>query len=387
MTTTDATGTPSARAGGAGTAPAGGRLMQGSEAVAEAAVAAGCRFFAGYPMLPFTELLEHMSRRLPEVGGTCMNAESEIEGVNMVLGAAAAGARAGTGSCGQGIALMQEAIAEAALNEVPFVVFNMARGQQDYFQCTRGGGWGDYRTITLAPRDVVEAVEHTQLLFHLADRYRSPVVMYGDYLVAHTFMSVDVTRRDHGPLPPKDWALDGSRGGTGRARQIWTWRIGKADDPGVGPDRHWRAVGEKFADIARTEARHEAAHADDAEHLVVSFGSSSPFVDHVVEELRADGLRVGSFRPVTLWPFPEDALAEIVGSGPCRQVLTFEVNAGQMIDDVRLSVGRGTPVVPIGGVSVDDSGMRQGPLLTVEAIRARVLAAVEAAGAGRRSGG
>lgn len=355
--------------------PAG--LMQGSEAVAEAAVAAGCRFFAGYPMLPFTELLENMARRLPEVGGTCMNAESEIEGVNMVLGAAAAGARAGTGSCGQGIALMQEAIAEAALNEVPFVVFNMARGQQDYFQCTRGGGWGDYRTITLAPKDVVEAVEHTQLLFHLADQYRSPVVLYGDYLVAHTFMSVDVAPRDYGPLPAKDWALDGSMGGTGKSRQIWTWRMGKADNPGVGPDRHWRAVGEKFADAARTEMRHESHRAEDAEVLVVSFGSTAPFVDHVVDELRGDGLRVGSFRPITLWPFPEDALADLVTSSGCRQVLVYEINAGQMIDDVRLSVGRGTPVRPIGGVSVDDSGMRQGDLLTVESIRARVLAAFQ----------
>jgi 2-oxoglutarate ferredoxin oxidoreductase subunit alpha len=352
-------------------------LMQGSEAVTEAAVAAGCRFFAGYPMLPFTELLEHMSRRLPEVGGTCMNAESEIEGVNMVLGAAAAGARAGTGSCGQGIALMQEAIAEAALNEVPFVVFNMARGQQDYFQCTRGGGWGDYRTITLAPKDVVEAVEHTQLLFHLADKYRSPAVMYGDYLVAHTYMSVDVGVRDHGELPAKDWALDGSLGGTGRSRQIWTWRMGKATDPGVGPDVHWRAVGEKFDEIARTEARWESHRADDAEALVVSFGSTAPFVDHVVDELREDGHRVGSFRPVTLWPFPEDALADTVEAAGCRQVLVYEINAGQMIDDVRLSVGRQMPVRGIGGVSVDDSGMRQGDLLTVEAIRERVRRALQ----------
>ena len=185
------------------------RLLQGSDALTEAAVGAGCRFFSGYPMLPFTGLLESMARRMPEVGGVCMNAASEIEAVNMTIGAAAAGARAGTGSCGQGIALMQEAVAEAALNEVPFVLFNMARGQQDYFQCTRGGGWGDYRTITLAPKDVVEAVEHTQLLFHLADRYRAPVILLGDYLIADTNMSVDVEARDFGPLPPKDWALDG----------------------------------------------------------------------------------------------------------------------------------------------------------------------------------
>src|SRR5450631_1102189 len=154
-------------------------LLQGSDAVAEAAISAGCRFFAGYPMMPFTELLECMSRRLPAVDGVCMNAESEIAGVNMTLGAAAAGARAATGSCGQGIALMQETIAEAAMNEVPLVIFNMARGQQDYFQATRGGGWGDYRTISYAPKDVVEAVQHTQLLFHLADKYRVPVYFYG----------------------------------------------------------------------------------------------------------------------------------------------------------------------------------------------------------------
>jgi 2-oxoglutarate ferredoxin oxidoreductase subunit alpha len=201
--------------------------------------------------------------------------------------------------------------------------------------------------------------------------------MYGDYLVAHTFMSVDVEPRSYGELPAKDWALDGSLGGTGRSRQIWTWRMGKANDPGVGPDVHWRDVGEKFADIARTEARHESHRADDADVLVVSFGSSAPFVDHVVDELREDGHRVGSFRPITLWPFPEDALAATVEAAACSQVLVHEINAGQMIDDVRLSVGRGVPVRAIGGVSVDDSGMRQGDLLTVEAIRSRVLAAIE----------
>src|SRR5580700_312875 len=206
-------------------------LLQGSDAVAEAAIAAGCRFFAGYPMMPFTELLECMSRRLPAVDGVCMNAESEIAGVNMTLGAAAAGARAATGSCGQGIALMQEAIAEAALNQVPFVVFNMARGQQDYFQSTRGGGWGDYRTITLAPKDAAEAADHTQLLFHLSDKYRSPVILYGDYLIADTNMSVEVSPLDFGPLPAKDWALDPTRGGTRTTRVIWTWDIGKMNNP------------------------------------------------------------------------------------------------------------------------------------------------------------
>ena len=351
------------------------RLLQGSDALADAAVTAGCRFFTGYPMLPFTGLLESMARRMPDVGGVCMNAASEIEAVNMTIGAAAAGARAGTGSCGQGIALMQEAVAEAALNEVPFVLFNMARGQQDYFQCTRGGGWGDYRTITLAPKDVGEAVEHTQLLFHLADTYRAPVILLGDYLIADTNMSVDVSPRDYGPLPPKDWALDGSTGGTGRSRQIWSWDIGKANNPGRGPEGQWRHIAEKFAAVAEAEQRHESFMAEDAEYLLVSWGTSGPFVDYVVEELRAEGVRIGSFRPISLWPFPEAALAEAAASA--RRVLVYELNAGQMLDDVRLSVADRSKIRFVGGVSIDYSGMRQGDLLEVSAIRAAVRRVID----------
>src|ERR1700761_631330 len=218
------------------------QLLQGSDAVARAAIEAGCRFFAGYPMLPFTDLLEAMARLMPAVDGVCMNAETEIECVNMALGAASTGARAATGSCGQGIALMQEAVAEAALNETPLVVFNMARNQQDYFQCTRGGGWGDYRTLTLAPKDIPEAGEHTQLLFHLADTYRAPVILYGDPLIAQTRVGVRIAPLDLPPLPAKDWALDGTMGGTGRSRQIWTWAMGKDNDPGPGPDLHWQEL-------------------------------------------------------------------------------------------------------------------------------------------------
>jgi 2-oxoglutarate ferredoxin oxidoreductase subunit alpha len=347
--------------------------MQGADAVAEAALKSGCTFFSGYPMLPFTPLLESFAKQMPAVGGVCMNASSEIEAVNMALGAGAAGARAGTGSCGQGIALMQEAIAEAAMNEVPFVVFNMARGQQDYFQCTRGGGWGDYRTITLAPKDVSEAVAHTHLLFHLADKYRAPVILYGDYLIADTFMGVDTTPPPFDPLPPKDWALDPRRGGTGTSRVIWSWDMGKVGNRGRQPDGQWRQVANKFADLAPIEARHESYRTDDAEHVVVSFGTSSPFVDYVVDELRDEGVAIGAFRPVTLWPFPEQALAD--ATKDASRILVYEVNAGQMIDDVRLSVGegpQGSRVVPIGGVSVDYSGMRQGELLSVSAIRTAI---------------
>lgn len=353
----------------------GARLAQGSDAVAEAAIAAGCTFFAGYPMLPFTDLLESMARRMPVAGGVCMNAETEIEAANMALGAAAAGARAATGSCGQGIALMQEAIAEAALNEVPVVVFNMARGQQDYFQATRGGGWGDYRTICLAPKDVREAVEHTQLLFHLADKYRAPTILYGDYLISHTYMSVDISPLEFAPLPPKEWALDGTRGGTGASRQIWTWAMGKANDPGPGPDLHWRRIAEKFEAAAEQEQRWESSWCEDASAVVVSFGTAGPFIEQVVAELRDEGIAVGSFRPITLWPFPERALSDACQRA--KKVLVFEVNAGQMVDDVRLAVGGRVAVERLGRVSIDFSGMRQGEILTLGWIRQRVRAALD----------
>ncbi|MEV6930632.1 hypothetical protein AB0M46_39945 [Dactylosporangium sp. NPDC051485] len=349
-------------------------LLEGTSAMAEAAIAAGCRFFAGYPMSPFTGLLEQMSRRLPEAGGVCINAESEIEGVNMALGAAAAGSRAATGSCGQGIALMQEAIAEAALNETPFVVFNLARNQQDYFQATRGGGWGDYRTITLAPKDIPEAVEHTQLLFHLADKHRAPVVLYGDPLLAQTRVGVSVEPLDFGPLPAKDWALDGTGGGTGRSRQVWTWAMGKATAPGPGPDGHWRAIAEKFARIERLEARHEQSDVDGAETVVVSFGSAAKFVEHVVAELRAEGHAIGWFRPVTLWPFPGEALE--AATRTAKRVLVFELNAGQMVDDVRIHAHDRRAVRFVGGVSIAESGLSYGPLLDAPEIRRRILEAL-----------
>ncbi|WP_433220164.1 hypothetical protein ACQP00_17215 [Dactylosporangium sp. CS-047395] len=349
-------------------------LLEGSAAMAEAAIAAGCRFFAGYPMSPFTGLLEQMSQRLPKAGGVCLNAESEIEGVNMTLGAAAAGARAATGSCGQGIALMQEAIAEAALNETPFVVFNLARNQQDYFQATRGGGWGDYRTITLAPKDIPEAVEHTQLLFHLADKHCAPVVLYGDPLLAQTRVGVDIARQDFGALPEKDWALDGTGGGTGHSRQIWTWAMGKATDPGPGPDGHWRAIAEKFDRIGALEQRFEESDNTGAETVVVAFGSAAKFVEHVAGELRAEGHDIGWFRPITLWPFPGDALAAATRNA--RKVLVFELNGGQMLDDVRMHAHDRRAVQFIGGVSIAESGLSYGPLLDAPVIRQRILGAL-----------
>ncbi len=348
------------------------RLLEGSEAIAEAAITAGCRFFAGYPMTPFTELLEHFARRLPEVGGTCINAESELEAVGMAWGALATGARAATGSTGQGLSLMQESFSEITLAELPLVIFNMARGQQDYFQSTRGGGHGDYRHVVVAPIDISEAVELTQLAFDLADRWRNPVLVYGDYLLAHVTEAVTIAPGHFGPLPTKDWAVDGSLGGTGRSRSISPLGLGKHGNEGPGIERHLRQIVDKLAEIEQTEARVETAHVDDAETVVVAFGTPARFVRYAIEALRADGERVGYVRPITLWPYPYAAVRDAASGA--RVVGAFELSAGQMIDDVRLGVLGAVPVVGIGGISTDGSGFGVGPLLDAEIIRDRILA-------------
>ena len=272
-----------------------------------------------------------------------IQADTEIEGVNMALGAAATGARAATGSTGQGVALMQETIAEAALNELPLVIFTMGRGQQDYFQCTRGGGWGDYRTITLAPVDVVEAAEHTRLAFELADQWLTPVIVYGDHMIGFTQMTVEHDpERAPAPVPDKPWALDGSTGGTGRSKVIWTWRNGKHNTPGLGPDQHWRNVADKYDQAARVEARHVAAHLDGARHLVVSFGTTGP-----VRRLRR---RRAARRRARDRHVPAGHAVAVPGRRArrgrprgCEQVLVYELNAGQMVDDVRLAVNGAVP--------------------------------------------
>ncbi len=347
------------------------RLMEGSEAIALASIAAGCRFFAGYPMTPFTEVLEHFARYLPEVGGTCINAESELEAVGMAWGALATGARAATGSTGQGLSLMQESFAEITLAELPLVIFNLARGQGDYFQATRGGGHGDYRHLVLAPVDITEAVELTQLAFHLADRWRNPVLVYGDYLTDHVEESVSVDPIDFGPVPDKDWAVDGAATGTGHAKLLSPLGLAKFGAEPIGIEAHLRGIVAKQRDIERTEARAETGYLDDAETVVVAFGSPARFVRSVVRDLREAGERVGFVRPITLWPFPTDAVAAAAGA---RTVAVFELSAGQLIDDVRLAVLGRAPVVGIGGISTDGSGFGVGRLLDVETIRDRVLA-------------
>ena len=352
------------------------KLLEGSEAMAEAAIAAGMRFYSGYPMSPSTSLLEAMASKVPASGGVCINADTEIEGIMMAMGAATTGNRAATGSTGGGCALMQEAIGEAAISETPLVVFTISRMQQDYRQATKGGGWGDFNTIVLAPKDVPEAVEHVQLLFHLTDKYRCVGILLADNIIARTQVSVEIEPKVFEALPDKhEWLLDGSTSGTGKARFHWSWGVGKVNtrNPG-GVNGHWNRLADKFRRIAQTEVRWEQAHCEDAELVVAAFGTGAKFVEYVVAQLRGEGMKIGWFRPVTLWPFPGDAL-EAATAG-ARRVAVFELNAGQMVEDVTRFVDR-RKVVSIGGISSDDDGLNIGRMMTAGEVRQRILAAME----------
>jgi 2-oxoglutarate/2-oxoacid ferredoxin oxidoreductase subunit alpha len=353
------------------------RLLQGSEAIAEAMIAAGCRFFAGYPMTPFTEVLEHMARRLPDVGGVCMNAESELEAIGMAWGAAATGTPAATGSTGQGLSLMQESLAEITLARLPLVVLNMARAQGDYWQATRGGGHGDYRHIVLAPVDVAEAVQLVQLAFHLTAAWRNPVLVFGDYYLAHTARSVDVTSADFGPVPSSEWALTGESGGTGQAKLVsFLGSAKQRNDVGYDLAVHYAACAEHTAlMLEEVTPMVDIGMTEDADVVVVAFGTPGAYVRAAVRSLRDEGVCVGWARPITLVPFPAAALADAVHGA--KVVAVYENNTGQMVDDVRLAVLGAAPVEFIGGISLDSSGFGIAPDLDVAVLRRRILDVVE----------
>jgi 2-oxoglutarate ferredoxin oxidoreductase subunit alpha len=312
-----------------------------------------------------------MSHRMPQVGGVCMNAESEIEAINMVWGAAACGVRVMIASTGQGISLMQESLAEMANAELPCVVVNMMRGQGDYFQATRGGGHGDYRHIVLSPHTVQEAAELVPLAFDLADRWRNPVDVLGDFLLGHTTEAVEFRSRDGVALPPKPWAATGARGRP--AHNVTP--LGSPEKLNLEPGAHHARIAAKLPRIAAAEQRCETGLVDDAVVAVIAFGSPARFVKYAVRVCRERGLRVGWIRPISLWPFPGDAVAAVAARVGALAV--FEQNAGQMIDDVRLAVLGRAPVVPIGGISHDHSGFGVGPVLEPEHIVARIAEVYE----------
>lgn len=314
-------------------------LAKGNEALAEAAIRAGCRFFFGYPITPQSELPAYMARRMPEVNGTYLQAESELAAVNMVLGAAAAGVRVMTSSSSPGYSLKQEGISYMVGSQLPAVVVNIMRGgpglgniqpaQGDYWQATRGGGHGDCHMLVLAPAGVQELVDLTVLAFDLADYYRNPVLVLGDGLLGQMMEPVEFPdmRRE---LPDKPWALTGA---DRRPRQHIVSLYLNAEDL----EQHNQMLQHKFADMARYEKRWETYRTEDADLVLVAYGTTARICRAAVDQARAEGLNVGLFRPITLWPFPAPALAELVDRGVSR-FLDVEMSAGQMVEDVQLAV-------------------------------------------------
>jgi len=315
------------------------KLWKCCDAIGEAAVRAGCRFFAGYPITPQSPILEYLSWRLPEVGGVFIQAESELAAINIVLGSAASGVRAMTASSSPGISLMQEGISYMAGCELPAVVVNMNRGgpglggiqpnQGDYFQATKGGGHGDYRTPTLAPSTVQEAVDFLFLAFDLADKYRNPVVLLGDSFLAGIMESVEIPEEWAPPFQEKPWALTGCQGRN--PQLIKSLYLG----PGELTQHNWN-LKKKYQVIEEKETRWEEFMLDDARLVVVAFGTAARIVKTAIKWAREKGLKVGLLRPITLYPFPFKILGDLASTG--ARFLVAELNAGQMLEDVERAV-------------------------------------------------
>lgn len=355
-------------------------FMEGGHALAEAAIRAGCRFYCGYPMTPSTEVLEYMSKRMPEVGGVCVNVEAELEGINMVWGATGAGVRSMIASTTNGMALMQESLSEMVLGRIPAVIVNMGRGQGDYNMCTRGGGHGSNRLIVLAPWTAQEAVETAYRAFYLAEKWRHPVLIFGDFILSHTSETVtfaapvDTT----GELPPKDWATDGARGRPPRLLTSLGMRLTEDAQGNPLPDGETRTdvtqpmqmAVRRLEEISAVEARAESEWLEDAELVVTAFGVPARFARYAAKLARDEGMKIGFVRPYTLVPFPEATYRSIGERG--LPVAVFENNAGQMVQDVRLAIEGRSPVHFIGGISMDSSGFGVGPNIDALHIRKRL---------------
>jgi len=319
--------------------------MKGNEAIAEAAVKAGCRLFFGYPITPSTEIIEYMAKHLPAVNGTFVQAESEVSAINMCFGAAGAGVRVMTASSSPGFSLMQEGLSYIAANELPVVVVNVVRAgpglgglgpsQADYFQATKGGGHGDYRLIVLAPSTVQELVDLTREAFDLADLYRNPALIIADGILGQMMEPVVFKEPPARELPAKDWATTGAEG---RPRNIVT-SYSLQSEIGEANCLRWEA---KYKVIADTEQRWEQYMTDDAEYLMVAYGTTARIAKAAVQMARQEGIKVGLLRPVTLWPFPVKGFKAL--QGQIKGYLTVELSAGQMIEDVRLAVDCCAPV-------------------------------------------
>ncbi|KDR94466.1 2-oxoglutarate ferredoxin oxidoreductase subunit alpha [Peptoclostridium litorale DSM 5388] len=317
-------------------------LMKGNEAVAKAAIEAGCKYFFGYPITPQNEIPEYMARELPKIGGVFLQAESEVSAINMIYGGAGAGARTMTSSSSPGIALKQEGITYLVGSELPCVVVNMMRGgpglggiqpsQADYFMSTRGGGNGDYRTPVFAPASIQEAVDMTMEAFEVADFYRTPVMVVGDGMIGQMMEPVEFNEPTKRDLPAKDWATTGTKGDR-KPNIINSLYL----DPQELED-HCLKLEKKYAEIEKNEVRYEMYKTEDADLVFVAYGTTSRITKNVIEELRAEGVKAGLIRPQTIWPFPFKAFDEIPNA---KELLVVEMSTGQMIEDVQIaSAGR-----------------------------------------------
>ena len=323
-------------------------LWKGNEAVAEAAIRAGCRYFFGYPITPQNEIPEYFSRHMPEHGGVFVQAESEVAAINMAYGAAGCGARVMTSSSSPGISLKQEGISYMAGAELPVVIVNMMRGgpglgsiapaQSDYFQATRGGGNGDYRTVVLAPATIQEMTDLTQEAFDIADLYRIPVLIVADGMIGQMMEAVEWKQPVPRKLPEKSWATDGTKGK--RAHNIISSLFIDPKDC----TEHNHRLQQKHELISQHEIRFEEYLTDDAEVLFVAYGTTARICQAAALRLRDAGIKAGVFRPVSLWPFPEKALYACANRAGVKAVLCAEMSMGQMIDDVKIALAGTKPV-------------------------------------------
>jgi 2-oxoglutarate ferredoxin oxidoreductase subunit alpha len=315
------------------------KFMTGNEAIAEAAIQAGCRHFFGYPITPQNEIPEYMSRCMPEVGGVYLQAESEVAAINMLFGAAGAGARVMTSSSSPGISLMQEGISFIAAAQLPCVVVNIMRGgpglggiqpsQSDYLQAVKGGGHGDYHMLVLAPHTVQEAVSLTIEAFDLADKYRNPVMILGDGCLGQMMEPVEFRKMPPPNLPAKTWALTGAKGRP--ANVIKTLYL----DP-VALEKKNLEINRKIQEMAKNEVRVEIYQTEDAEVIIAAYGTVARIAKTAIKILREKGLKVGLVRPISLFPFPYETFHKIADK--VSKFLVTEMSFGQMLEDVKLGV-------------------------------------------------
>jgi 2-oxoglutarate ferredoxin oxidoreductase subunit alpha len=314
-------------------------FMTGNEAIAEAAIQAGCRYFFGYPITPQNEIPEYMSKRLPEVGGVYLQAESEVAAINMLFGAAGAGARVMTSSSGPGISLMQEGISFLAAAQLPCVIVNIMRGgpglggiqpsQSDYFQATKGGGHGDYHLLVLAPHTVQEAVSLTMEAFNLADKYRNPVMILGDGVLGQMMEPAEFKKTAPPNLPTKKWALTGAKGRP--ANLLRTLYL----DP-VALEKVNLEINRKIQEMIKNEPRVETYQTDDAEVAIAAYGTVARIAKTAIKALREEGIKAGLVRPITVFPFPYETFEKIADR--VKKFVVVEMSFGQMLEDVKLGV-------------------------------------------------